>query len=68
MRHLKSFAQAPALLLVLPVLSSPALAGAAPEVELDEVIVTGTLREQRLEEVAASVTVLDAQTLQDAGQ
>lgn len=35
---------------------------------LEEILVTGTLREQRLEDVPASVTVLDARTLGDAGQ
>ncbi|MET0280662.1 MAG: TonB-dependent receptor [Steroidobacteraceae bacterium] len=40
----------------------------AAEDILDEVIVTGTLRPQALEQVASSVTVLDERTLRDAGQ
>jgi outer membrane receptor protein involved in Fe transport len=59
---------ATALLLALPLLR-PALAGEpAPDIVLEEVIVTGTLRQQQLDEVAASVTVLDSTTLRDAGQ
>jgi iron complex outermembrane recepter protein len=66
MHQSKSIACAPALLL-----AASALAGAgeaAPEIELEEVVVTGTLREQALHEVAASVTVLAANTLEEAGQ
>jgi outer membrane receptor protein involved in Fe transport len=63
----KLFARgAPALLIAAPVLCPhPA---AAADAELEEVIVTGTLRAQRLDEVTASVTVLDARTLEDAGR
>jgi iron complex outermembrane recepter protein len=42
-------------------------AGAAEDI-LEEVIVTGTLRAQSLREVPGSVTVLEQQTLRDAGQ
>ena len=59
----------PALLLALPLLATPVIAAAAQQDDdLDEVIVTATLRAQQLEEVAASVTVLESQTLRDAGQ
>jgi iron complex outermembrane receptor protein len=58
----------PALMLVAALLN-PALAGQpAPETVLEEILVTGTLRAQSLDEVAASVTVLDERTLRDAGQ
>jgi iron complex outermembrane recepter protein len=40
----------------------------AAEDVLQEVLVTGTLRQQALAEVPASVTVLDSRTLRDAGQ
>lgn len=68
MNHKKLPARPPALLLVLPLLS-PVMAAEPPATtELAEILVTGTLREQPLHEVAASVTVLDAQTLREAGQ
>lgn len=56
-------------LAILPLI----LWGLSPEVQsaespLDEVIVTATLRAQPLLEVPASVTVLEQQTLGDAGQ
>jgi iron complex outermembrane receptor protein len=41
---------------------------AAPETALDEVVVTATLRPSPALEVPASVSVLDAATLKDAGQ
>lgn len=41
---------------------------AADDAVLEEVIVTATLRPQSLLDVPGSVTVLDAKTLQDAGQ
>lgn len=54
-------------------MSMAALASALPvsavaDQILDEVIVTATLRRQTLVEVPASVTVLNGQTLQDAGR
>lgn len=49
--------------------SPPAAAGPADtDYELDEVIVTATLRSAPAAEVPGSVTVLDRQTLQDAGR
>lgn len=59
MRHLVIVAAAAGSLI-------PALAFSADV--LEEVIVTATLREQRLIEVASSVSVLDERALQDAGQ
>ena len=49
-------------------LALPFVAHAADEVALEEVIVTATLRPQSLQDVPSSVTVLDSQTLKDAGQ
>jgi outer membrane receptor protein involved in Fe transport len=43
-------------------------AGAATDAPLDEIIVTATLRSVPVSEVPASVTVLDQQTLRDAGR
>src|SRR5690606_3445393 len=69
MRYKKLLVHAPAVLLAEAVLSCTAMAaGASTDTILEEVLVTGTLREQPRHEVAASVTVLDAQTLRDAGQ
>jgi len=45
-----------------------AAADPTPADSLDEVVVTATFRPQSLTEVASSVTVLDDQTLRDAGQ
>ena len=46
-----------------------ALATADPPAgELDEIVVTATLRSQSLAETPGSISVLDAQTLRDAGQ
>jgi outer membrane receptor protein involved in Fe transport len=67
MRHLRIAPCVPALLLAASPLPL-ALAAEPADTVLEEVIVTGTLREQALEEVPASVTVLDARTLQEAGQ
>src|SRR3984885_8153002 len=57
------------LLLALPV-SLPVEAGdsASNDPPLDEIIVTATLRAVPATEVPASITVLDSQTLQDAGR
>ncbi|MDQ2640152.1 MAG: TonB-dependent receptor plug domain-containing protein [Pseudomonadota bacterium] len=63
----KPFAGTAALALAVPLLS-PVLAAEPQDTELEEVIVTGTLRQQSLQDVPASVTVLDAGTLRDAGQ
>jgi iron complex outermembrane recepter protein len=52
----------------LSLLAVAPLCALAADAELDEVIVTGTLREQPLADVAGSVAVLDARTLQDGGQ
>jgi iron complex outermembrane receptor protein len=66
--HLHRCAPA-AMSLALPLLGlATAVPAAEPEDELAEILVTATLREQRLDEVPASVTVLDARTLRDAGQ
>jgi len=46
----------------------PALAHATDEAVLEEVVVTAALRPQSLVQVPESVTVLDSQTLKDAGQ
>src|SRR5688572_16987534 len=62
------FKRASAVLLAAPLVSIGLAAESAPEAVLEEVIVTGTLRAQPLSDVAASVTVLDAATLRDAGQ
>jgi iron complex outermembrane receptor protein len=57
------------LLLVLTV-SLPVDASDSPsnDPQLDEIIVTATLRAVPATEVPASITVLDSQTLQDAGR
>jgi iron complex outermembrane recepter protein len=57
------------LLLVLTV-SLPVDAGDSPsnDPQLDEIIVTATLRAVPATEVPASITVLDSQTLRDAGR
>ena len=57
------------LLLVLTV-SLPVDASDSPsnDPQLDEIIVTATLRAVPAMEVPASITVLDSQTLQDAGR
>ena len=39
-----------------------------PAAELDEIVVTATLRSQTLADTPGSISVLDAQTLRDAGQ
>ena len=44
------------------------VAGAAADKLIEEVVVTATLRQQSLVEAPVSVTVLDQQTLQDAGR
>src|SRR5690606_17158873 len=62
----KPVARAVALALAVP-LMSPVLA-AEQDIELEEVIVTGTLRQQSIRDVPGSVTVLDATMLRDAGQ
>ena len=49
-------------------LALPVITFAADEVVLEEVVVTATLRPQSLQDVPSSVTVLDSQTLKDAGQ
>ena len=49
-------------------LAMPFVAHASDEVALEEVVVTATLRPQSLQDVPSSVTVLDSQTLKDAGQ
>jgi outer membrane receptor protein involved in Fe transport len=56
----------PPFLLVLSA-AAPPCASAAEDI-LEEVVVTGTLRPQQLDEVPASVTVLSSGTLRDAGQ
>jgi outer membrane receptor protein involved in Fe transport len=56
----------PALLMAA---SPDAVAGASStDTVLEEIIVTGTLRGQLLQDAAASVTVLDEKTLAEAGQ
>src|SRR5690606_22704965 len=61
--------RAPALLLAIPLLATaPGAHAASAEDDLEEVLVTATLRAQQLNDVAASVTVLESQTLRDAGQ
>lgn len=52
-----------ASLLLLPVITF-----AVEDTVLEEVVVTATLRPQSLQDVPSSVTVLDSQTLKDAGQ
>ncbi|HVF15367.1 MAG TPA: TonB-dependent receptor, partial [Steroidobacteraceae bacterium] len=49
-------------------LLAPALSCAAADDVLEEVIVTATLREQLLVDTPLSISVLDEQTLRDAGQ
>jgi iron complex outermembrane receptor protein len=66
MHFTKPVARAVAVALSVPLIS-PLLA-ADQDIELEEVVVTGTLRQQSLQDVPASVTVLDAATLRDAGQ
>jgi iron complex outermembrane receptor protein len=66
--HSKFLKHAPAAWLAVPLLSTAFAAESIPETELEEVLVTGTLRAQALDEVPASVTVLGAQTLRDAGR
>jgi outer membrane receptor protein involved in Fe transport len=60
----------PPSLLLLVILSLPVEAGDASSDggQLDEIIVTATLRATPAIEVPASVTVLDARTLRDAGR
>ncbi len=55
-------------LLPFTFVATQAVQAAERGVQLDEVIVTATLRPQVLTQVPASVTVLDQQTLADAGQ
>ncbi|MDH4106312.1 MAG: TonB-dependent receptor plug domain-containing protein, partial [Gammaproteobacteria bacterium] len=43
------------------------MAGARPTAGLEEIVVTASLREQSLDSIPASVTVLGATTLEDAG-
>ncbi|HUG73556.1 MAG TPA: Plug domain-containing protein, partial [Steroidobacteraceae bacterium] len=68
MRLPRFVAYAPALLLAAPLFTAALAGEAAPETVLEEILVTGTLRAQSLDQVAASVTVLDERTLRDAGQ
>jgi outer membrane receptor protein involved in Fe transport len=56
-----------ALAMSASVISSPAAAAARDDV-LEEIVVTATLRKQSLVDVPASITVLDEQTLRDAGR
>ena len=49
-------------------LAAPALGWASSGEALEEVVVTGTLRSQSWLEAPASITVLDATTLKEAGQ
>jgi len=49
------------------VASFPALADARPAASLDEIVVTADFRGDELARVPASITVLDAATLRDAG-
>lgn len=49
-------------------LALPVITYAAEEFALEEVVVTATLRPQILQDVPSSVTVLDSQTLKEAGQ
>ena len=53
---------------LLFVLSSIALPVGATDSQLDEIVVTATLRSAPAVDVPASVTVLDGQTLRDAGR
>ena len=53
---------------LLFVLSSIALPAGATDSQLDEIVVTATLRSAPAVDVPASVTVLDGQTLRDAGR
>lgn len=58
-----------ALSLAMPLFGLPAAqAAAAGDDDLKEILITATLREQRLEQIPASVTVLDRSTLRDAGR
>jgi outer membrane receptor protein involved in Fe transport len=53
--------------ILLPALAGLSLAAAADEpVRLEEIVVTATLREVPLEDLSASVTVLDQRTIADA--
>ena len=57
------------LLLAALAVSSPATAGDPnPDPQLDEIVVTATLRSAPAVDIPASVTVLDQQTLRDAGR
>lgn len=59
----------PLVFLVLPFAGSALAAAPEPgEDILEEIVVTGTLRPQKINEAPVSVTVLDAATLHDAGQ
>lgn len=55
-------------LLLAAGLTLPATAAWAADQTLEEVVVTATLRTQSLRETPASVTLLDEQTLRDAGR
>jgi iron complex outermembrane receptor protein len=68
MRLSNSIRLAPAASLALPLLGLAAALPAAEPDELQEILVTATLRRQSLQEVPASVTVLDPRTLRDAGR
>jgi len=57
-----------ALSLLLAAWAPVELAQAAPDTELNEIVVTATLRAEPAIDLPASVTVLDAQTLRDAGR
>jgi len=56
------------LLFSLAALSRMSAADPATDTELQEIVVTATLRNTPASEVPASVTVLDAKTLRDAGR
>lgn len=68
MSHTMNLLRGSAVLLILPMASAALAAAPQGETELDEVLVTGTLRTQPLAQVPASVTVLDSSTLRDAGR
>lgn len=57
-----------ALSLVLAAWAPIELAQADSDTELNEIVVTATLRAEPAIDLPASVTVLDAQTLRDAGR